>query len=57
MKIVSHNRDLIDNENRLPSSYVGRFIYKVFRIAYASFIFYFLPYLALYIPQMAAITA
>ena len=34
--------------------FILRFIYKTVRIVYVSFIFYFLPYMALFYPQMAA---
>ena len=37
-------------KKRVCTGYVSRFIYKSIRICYASFIFYFLPYLALFIP-------
>lgn len=32
---------------------VGRFVFKFFRILYASFIFYFLPYTSLFLPYLA----
>ena len=37
---------------RALANKIGRVIYKTMRILYTSFIFYFLPYLALFIPQL-----
>lgn len=37
------------------SRYFGRFIFKTFRIVYASYIFYFLPYTSLWLPYVAAL--
>ena len=54
LKITNHQRDLAAKKDRKASSYVARFIYKAVRITYASFIFYFLPYLALFIPLLFA---
>ena len=38
-----------DYKRNLPNK-IGRVIYKTMRVLYTSFIFYFLPYLALFIP-------
>ena len=57
--IVKRNRsDIfnanIDNKRSWPNK-IGRFIYKTLRVLYTSFIFYFLPYLALFIPQLVVL--
>ena len=36
--------------------YIGRFIFKTLRIAYASYIFYFLPYTTLWLPYAASVS-
>lgn len=50
IEIVNHRREV--TEKRAVSFYIGRFIFKSIRLLYASFIFYFLPYLAIFIPQI-----
>lgn len=42
----------LNGKDRKFSFYVARFIYKTIRVAYASFIFYFLPYLAVFVPLL-----
>ena len=50
---IENKRRVIDGEKeRKWANYIARFIYKTIRIMYSSFIFYFLPYLALFIPQI-----
>ena len=51
--MIKNRRHDVDQTTRKCSGYVARAIYKTLRIMYASFIFYFLPYLALFIPQFA----
>lgn len=51
MQIENHRREL-DQKERKCANIAARFIYKTVRISYSSFIFYFLPYLALFIPQI-----
>ena len=51
MVIENYRREL-DQKDRKCANYIGRFVYKTVRIAYSSFIFYFLPYMALFIPQI-----
>lgn len=55
-------RDNPDASDKLPNQEMldatikrkaGRFIYKMLRVLYASFIFYFLPYSSLFIPYVA----
>ena len=53
MKIVKHRRDFEKKENKAMSFFITRFIYKGMRILYTSCIFYYLPYLALFLPQFA----
>lgn len=38
------------------SRYFGRFIFKFFRILYTSYIFYFMPYTALWLPYVASLS-
>ena len=52
LPIELHRRDRWEKDDRTCSNKTARFIYKLIRIFYTSFIFYFLPYLALFIPQM-----
>jgi len=56
LTISNHRRDLEVEDGKKVSFYGGRFVYKTIRIAYASFIFYFLPYLALFIPQFCDVS-
>lgn len=49
MKIENKRRE-IDEKPRKWSNWAARGIYKTIRIMYSSFIFYFLPYLALFVP-------
>ena len=49
---IENNRRVLDQGDRKWPNYVARFIYKTIRIMYSSFIFYFLPYLALFIPMI-----
>ena len=42
------------NDGKTCANLIARSIYKFIRITYASFIFYFLPYLALFYPQFVA---
>ena len=55
MKIENKRRD-IDEKPRKWSNWAARGIYKTIRIMYSSFIFYFLPYLALFIPLICSVT-
>lgn len=54
--VVKRNGRDIDKPDskykRALANKIGRVIYKTMRILYTSFIFYFLPYLALFIPQL-----
>ena len=54
MLVKHHRRDIQNSGKRLGffSYWVGRFIFKTCRIIYASFVFYFLPYLILLVPYM-----
>mmetsp|Transcript_18645 Transcript_18645/g.25157 ORF Transcript_18645/g.25157 Transcript_18645/m.25157 type:complete len:156 (-) Transcript_18645:95-562(-) len=45
------NDEVKDTQQRDCGSIMARFVYKFIRISYASFIFYFLPYMALFYPQ------
>ena len=49
LEIKVRRHELI-NTKRNASHYASRFIYKFIRIIYASFLFYFLPYMSLFIP-------
>ena len=51
MPIKVHRRDMWEKDDRKAANKFARFIYKTVRVVYAAFIFYFLPYLALFIPQ------
>ena len=51
MMITNYRRQM-DQKDRKCANIIGRTVYKTIRIAYSSFIFYFLPYLALFIPQI-----
>ena len=53
--MIENYRRVLDQKDRKWPNYVARFIYKTVRIAYSSFIFYFLPYMALFIPQVVDI--
>ena len=53
MVIDNKRRSIDGQEKRKCANYAARFVYKTIRIMYSSFIFYFLPYLALFIPQIA----
>ena len=52
MIIENYRRNIDQRVDRKWSNYVARFVYKTIRIAYSSFIFYFLPYMALFVPQV-----
>jgi len=52
--IKNHRADEELKEDRPAGIAVSRFIYKLMRMLYTSFIFYFLPYLVLFIPQFGA---
>ena len=59
MTVKFHRRDL-QGGNDLPnkcSYYLGRLVFKTYRIFYASFVFYFMPYLILIVPYFFASTA
>ena len=57
LKINTRRADMKEKEGgRQCSGAIARFIYKTVRIGYASFFFYFLPYLALFLPQMLTST-
>ena len=50
---ITHKRAMYDGLNgkeRKCSFYIARVVYKTIRIFYASFLFYFLPYLAVFFP-------
>lgn len=51
MTVKLHRRDMQDGKDS-PGLYywIGRCIFKFFRILYASFVFYFMPYLILVLP-------
>lgn len=49
---IENSRRKLDQTDRKCANYTARFVYKTIRILYSSFIFYFLPYLALFIPQI-----
>ena len=52
MMITNRRIDTEKKSDEIPTSIkVSRVIYKALRIFYASFVFYFLPYLALFVPQ------
>ena len=48
--VITNYRRELDQQERKCSNYSARFIYKTIRICYSSVIFYFLPYMALFIP-------
>ena len=51
MTVKLHRRDHQEGKIKPTMSYwLGRFIFKFFRILYASFIFYFMPYMILLLP-------
>jgi len=51
MTVKLHRRDLQLGKHSPSCAYwLGRFIFKSFRIFYASFVFYFMPYLILVLP-------
>ena len=53
MVVKHHRRDIQDSGKRLGFFYwIGRLVFKFFRIIYASFVFYFMPYLILLMPYM-----
>lgn len=49
---VKRHRFETEKEGHSCGSFTARLIYKTIRIMYASFIFYFLPYMALFYPQI-----
>ena len=56
LKIKNHRRDQSERAEELGFGvffYIGRFWYKFVRILYASFHFYFFPYMALIITYIA----
>ena len=53
--IKKHRADSENDKSRPCMHYTARFIYKTIRICYASFIFYFLPYIAIFLPQFATL--
>jgi len=52
MPVTVHRRDIVLMKRTLPQHF-KRFVYKTMRIVYASFLFYFLPFAALFIPYIA----
>lgn len=51
--MITNRRSMIEkSDEKMPCSIkISRAIYKTLRIFYASFVFYFLPYMALFVPQ------
>ena len=49
--MIKNRRHEVDQAERQCAGYAARGVYKTLRIMYSSFIFYFLPYLALFMPQ------
>ena len=52
--LIKHRRSEMEarKEGRTVPNHIARFLYKSLRVLYTSFVFYFLPYLALFIPQL-----
>lgn len=52
--VIRHRRRDIEErkEKRTLPNHMARFTYKSLRILYTSFVFYFLPYLSLFLPQL-----
>ena len=48
--LVKHRRRQIRSNSPGCSYWIGRFVYKCYRIFYVSFVFYFMPYSILVVP-------
>lgn len=52
LTVKLQRRDMRESKDKKVKYYAARFVYKTFRLVYASFVFYFFPYTTLLAPYL-----